>query len=149
VVDVVRQVLVAWQEAESRLADMPSFTPAESLADVRAQLATLVYRGFVTDTGTEHLGDLVRYLRGVVRRLEKLPENPRRDVEWTAAIAAITDEYRESVAGLPAGAAEREPVRRIRWMIEELRISYFAQTLGTAFPVSEKRIHRALDDMTG
>jgi ATP-dependent helicase HrpA len=147
VVDLVRRVLEARQDAETRLADMPSFTPAESLADVRAQLKSLVYRGFVTETGLAHLADVARYLRAIDRRLEKLPENPRRDVERTAEIAEITAEYRDLVAGLAPGEADTEPVRRIRWMIEELRVSYFAQTLGTAFPVSEKRIYKALDEI--
>jgi ATP-dependent helicase HrpA len=103
----------------------------------------------VTDTGLAHLPDVVRYLRAVDRRLEKLPENPGRDVERTEEIAAITAEYRELVAGLPAGRADSEQVRRIRWMIEELRVSYFAQTIRTAYPVSEKRIHRAMDELLG
>ncbi|HEX5115582.1 MAG TPA: ATP-dependent RNA helicase HrpA [Pseudonocardiaceae bacterium] len=149
VVDLVRQVLVARQEAQTRLADMPSFTPAESLTDVRAQLAALVYRGFVTDTGLAHLADLVRYLRAVDRRLEKLPENPARDVARTADIAAVTAEYRDTLSALSPGQVESEAARHVRWMIEELRVSYFAQQLGTAFPVSEKRIYKALDDLAG
>jgi ATP-dependent helicase HrpA len=147
VVDLVRQVLVVRQEVESRLADVPSFAPKASVADMRAQLKALVYRGFVTDTGLEHLADVVRYLRAVDRRLEKLQENPARDVQRTEEIAAITAEYRELVAGLPAGRADTDPVRRIRWMIEELRVSYFAQTIRTAYPVSEKRVHKAMDEL--
>jgi ATP-dependent helicase HrpA len=127
---------------------MPSFTPPAALADVRTQLSALVYKGFVTDTGLSRLPDLTRYLRAIERRLEKLPENPRRDEERTAEIAMITEEYRQLVAGLPAGKADTEPVRRIRWMIEELRVSYFAQTLRTAYPVSEKRLYRAMDELT-
>ncbi|HEY1573210.1 MAG TPA: ATP-dependent RNA helicase HrpA [Pseudonocardiaceae bacterium] len=149
VVDLVRQVLVARQEAQTRLADLPSFTPAESLADVRAQLAALVYRGFVTDTGLDHLADLVRYLRAVDRRLEKLPENPARDVARTADVAAVTAEYRDTLAALSPGRVASPDARHVRWMIEELRVSYFAQQLGTAFPVSEKRIYKALDDLAG
>jgi ATP-dependent helicase HrpA len=149
VVDQVRKVLIARQEVESRLADMPSFTPKPALADVRAQLAALVYRGFVTDTGLTRLPDIARYLQGIDRRLDKIQENPRRDQERTEDIAAITQEYRQLVAGLPAGQADSEPVRRIRWMIEELRVSYFAQTLKTAYAVSDKRIYRAMDEITG
>ncbi|HEX3591875.1 MAG TPA: ATP-dependent RNA helicase HrpA [Pseudonocardiaceae bacterium] len=147
VIDVVRQILVARQEVRTRLADMPSFTPAASLADIRDQLGRLVYRGFVSGIGMSHLADLVRYLRAIDRRLEKLPENPTRDVERTEDIAAITAEYEEVVAGLAPGRASSEPVRHVRWMIEELRVSYFAQTIRTAFPVSEKRIQKALDDL--
>jgi ATP-dependent helicase HrpA len=147
VIDRVRLVLIARQEVESRLADMPSFTPPAALTDIRTQLAALVYRGFVTDTGLSRLPDVARYLRAIDRRLAKLPENPRRDQEWATDIATITEEYRQLLAGLAPGQADTEPVRRIRWMIEELRVSYFAQTLGTAYPVSEKRIYRAMDDL--
>ncbi len=147
VIDRVRQVLITRQEVESRLGDMPSFTPPAALTDIRTQLAALVYRGFVTDTGLTRLPDVARYLKAIDRRLEKLPENPRRDQEWTTDIATITEEYHQLVANLAPRKADTEPVRRIRWMIEELRVSYFAQTLGTAYPVSEKRIYRAIDDL--
>jgi ATP-dependent helicase HrpA len=147
VVDLVRQVLLARQSAMTRLADLPPFAPRESVADVRAQLDALVYRGFVTDTGLDHLADLVRYLRAVDRRLEKLPENPNRDVDRTWDVAAVTADYRDVLAGLPPGEAGSERARHVRWMIEELRVSYFAQQLGTAYPVSEKRIQRALDEL--
>jgi ATP-dependent helicase HrpA len=148
-VDLVRQVLGARQELQVQLGAMPSFTPPASIADVTEQLAALVYPGFVTDTGLARLPDLVRYLRAAQRRLEKLPENPRRDLDLTEQVADVTAEYRKLVAGCTPAEAAAEPVRRIRWMIEELRVSFFAQTLGTAYPVSEKRIYRAIDDIVG
>jgi ATP-dependent helicase HrpA len=138
---------VARQDVETRLADVPSFAPKASVRDMRTQLKSLVYRGFVTDTGLDHLADVVRYLKAMERRLEKLQENPARDVQHTEEIADITAEYRDLTADLPAGKANTEPVRRIRWMIEELRVSYFAQTIRTAYPVSEKRIHKAMDEL--
>ncbi|HEX4725267.1 MAG TPA: ATP-dependent RNA helicase HrpA [Pseudonocardiaceae bacterium] len=149
VIDRVRQVLTARRDAEFRLAGMPSFTPPAALADVQAQMTSLVYRGFVTDTGLAQLPHVARYLRAIDRRLEKLQENPSRDADRMAEIATITAEYQRLVAGLPAAEAATEPVRRIRWMIEELRVSYFAQTLGTAYPVSEKRVYRAIDNLIG
>jgi ATP-dependent helicase HrpA len=122
---------------------MPPHTSAESLADIRAQLAGLVFPGFVTATGLARLPDVVRYLRGVERRLEALPINPQRDRDWMLTVRAVQREYEQLRQEIPAG----EGLRRIRWMIEELRVSYFAQGLGTAHPVSEKRIYRAMEEL--
>ena len=140
----VQRVLVAARDVEERLAAMPRHAPAESLADIRAQLAGLVFPGFVTATGRARLPDVVRYLRAALRRLETLPSNPQRDRDWMLAVQEVAREYEQLRQEVPAG----EGLRRIRWMIEELRVSYFAQGLGTAHPVSEQRIHRAMDELT-
>jgi ATP-dependent helicase HrpA len=97
-----------------------------------------VYPGFVSATGLDRLPHLVRYLHAAQRRLEKLPENPPRDAELMHRVHAVEQSYRELPAS-PGTAA-------IRWMIEELRVSFFAQSLGTAHPVSEQRILRAMDE---
>jgi ATP-dependent helicase HrpA len=112
-----------------------------SLKDVRAQLSRLVYRGFVTRTGYAQLPHLVRYLRGIELRLDKLPERPDRDLDWTQIVQELWDAYRE----LP----DTPESRRIRWMIEELRLSFFAQSVKTAYAVSEKRIYKAIDQLLG
>ncbi|MBA8924905.1 ATP-dependent helicase HrpA [Kutzneria viridogrisea] len=146
VVDRVRRILAAEQAVQARLA-AARFAPTESVTDIRRQLKGLVCAGFATETGWARLSDVERYLRAVERRLEKLPENPARDVERTQQVAEITAEYRELVGALPPGEPVGEKLVAIRWMIEELRVSYFAQTLGTAYPVSEKRIHKAMDEV--
>jgi ATP-dependent helicase HrpA len=140
VLDKVRGVLTADVEVDRALSRMTGQVFAESVDDMRAQRDALVFNGFVTATGLAHLSDVERYLRGILRRLDKLPERPARDVEWTYAVQDVEAAYAE-VRGLPGDDG------RIRWMIEELRISYFAQTLGTAYPISEKRIYRAIDDL--
>ncbi len=140
VLDRVRGVLTADVEVDRALSRMTGQVFAESVDDMRAQRNALVFNGFVTATGLAHLSDVERYLRGILRRLDKLPERPARDVEWTYAAQDAEAAYAE-VRGLPGDDG------RIRWMIEELRISYFAQTLGTAYPISEKRIYRAIDDL--
>lgn len=139
VVTTVRRVLVAKREVDAGLAGMTGAPFAEALSDMRAQLSSLVYAGFVTATGFDRLPDLVRYLQGIARRLDKLPERPDRDAEWMRAVHRVDAASRELTA---------EGRQRIRWMIEELRISYFAQTLGTPYPVSEKRIYRAMDEVS-
>jgi ATP-dependent helicase HrpA len=114
---------------------------APSLADIRAQINGLVYPGFVTATGWKRLPDLVRYLQGIERRLEKLPQDPTRDALNMGSVHHVQDEYRTLLAEAPPS----DELAAIRWMIEELRISLFAQSIGTAHPVSEKRIFRAMD----
>ncbi|MCT2583581.1 ATP-dependent RNA helicase HrpA [Actinophytocola gossypii] len=140
VLDRVRGVLTTHAEVDAALARMTGKVFAESVADMRAQVAGLVFDGFVTATGVARLSDVERYLRGVLRRLEKLPERPSRDLEWTYAAQDAAAAYAE-VRGRPGDDG------RVRWMIEELRISYFAQTLGTAYPISEKRVYRAIDEL--
>ncbi|MPY85500.1 MAG: ATP-dependent RNA helicase HrpA [Actinophytocola sp.] len=142
----VRRVLVAWRSAQLAVkhTDGPGF--GDALADVSAQLDELVYDGFVTATGFDRLPDLVRYLTAVERRLERLPRDLERDTHRMRTVLALTDEYRALLADTPAeDEAARARLAEIRWMLEELRVSLFAQTLGTAYPVSEKRVQRALD----
>jgi ATP-dependent helicase HrpA len=106
-----------------------------------------VFPGFVTATGTDRLNDLVRYLRAIERRLERLPLDSARDRTQMAIVATVQDEYAQWLTELPAGAASWPEVRAVRWMIEELRVNLFAQALGTPYPISEKRIYRAMDDV--
>jgi ATP-dependent helicase HrpA len=117
------------------------------LADIRAHLSRLVYPGFVTATGYRRLPDIVRYLQAIGYRLDKLPANPTRDRDLTVRVQEVEREYDEVVAGLPPGVRSRDDVVAARWMLEELRISYFAQAQRTAFPVSDKRVARALDEL--
>jgi ATP-dependent helicase HrpA len=147
-VDAAGQVLEAAHEAEARLRATPSPPLAPAFADARAQFAALIYPGFVSDTGLPRLPDLVRYLRAISRRLDTLASGPGRDAERTAIVHRVTDAYQRAVAELPAARRSGADVRAMRWMIEELRVSLFAQVLGTPVPVSEKRIQAALDRLT-
>ena len=99
----------------------------------------------MTATGYRRLPQLTRYLRGIERRLDKLPENPARDAASMAVAQRVEQAYRQAVADLPPARRGDPDVTEIRWMLEELRVSLFAQTLGTLAPVSENRILAALD----
>jgi ATP-dependent helicase HrpA len=144
-VDVTGQVLEAAHEAEARLRATPSPPLAAAFADARAQFAALIYPGFVSETGLQRLPDLVRYLRAISRRLDTLAVDPGRDAERTAVVHRVTDAYQRAVGELPPARRSGADVQAVRWMIEELRVSLFAQVLGTPAPVSEKRIRAALD----
>jgi ATP-dependent helicase HrpA len=135
----VTPVLGLAYAVEQRLAGLSG--PA--VADIRAQLGALVYRGFVTATGWWRLPDLPRYLRAIERRLDRLAANPGRDAQLMAQVQQIEQEYRELRAQVPMSAE----LIQIRWMVEELRVSLFAQTLGTPYPISATRIYRALDTL--
>jgi len=144
IIDVVGRVLTEAHEVEVRLSAVPSPPLAPAFADLREQFGGLIYPAFVARTGAARLPDLIRYLRAMVRRLEKLPGEQARDAERMAAVHRMSDEYAKALAGLPAEAREDSDVVAVRWMIEELRVSLFAQVLGTPGPVSEKRILTAL-----
>jgi len=145
--EVVTQVEAALRLAHSVAAQLDEnyadlMRPA--VADMRAQIAGLIYPGFVTATGYRRLPHLARYLRGIERRLDKLPENPARDAANMAIAQRAEQAWRQAVAELPAARSDEPDVTEVRWMLEELRVSLFAQTLGTQAPVSENRILAAL-----
>jgi ATP-dependent helicase HrpA len=141
----VGQVLEAAHEAEGRLRPGPAPVLAAAVADAREQFAGLIYPGFVSETGLRRLPDLVRYLRAISRRLDSVAQDPGRDAQRMAAVHRVTDAYRTATGRLRGGRRDTPEVRAVRWMIEELRVSLFAQVLGTPGPVSEKRILTALD----
>ncbi|HEX6872597.1 MAG TPA: ATP-dependent RNA helicase HrpA, partial [Micromonosporaceae bacterium] len=141
----VEQVIAAAHDVRAALAVPvpPALTAA--VEDMRAQLVALIRPGFVTATGPRHLSDLPRYLTAIGRRLAKLPANPARDRDWMDEVHQVQREYDEVLATLAPSRRDDPDVREIRWMIEELRVSLFAQDLRTAYPVSAVRIYRALD----
>lgn len=144
-VDRVQQALAAWQACERRLKGVRSAVLLANLTDVRKQLDALVKPGFVTETGLRRLPDLMRYLVAADRRLQQMPTNVQRDTSRMEKVHEMQDEYAWLLEQLPQGRPVPSSVLDIRWMIEELRVSYFAHALGTAYPVSDKRIVKAID----
>ncbi|AXK34819.1 ATP-dependent RNA helicase HrpA [Streptomyces armeniacus] len=144
-VQQVQEVLAAWHSCEQRLRSVRSAVLLPSLTDVKEQLAALICPGFVTEHGAGRLPDLMRYLVAADRRLQQLPNNAERDRTRMAKVREMHDEYLWLLEQFPAGRPVPKAARDIRWMIEELRVSYFAHALGTAYPVSDKRIMKAVD----
>ncbi|MFE5406694.1 ATP-dependent RNA helicase HrpA [Streptomyces sp. NPDC056580] len=141
----VQQVLAAWQACERRLKAVRSPALLANLTDVRKQLDALVKPGFVTWAGLRRLPDLMRYLVAADRRLQQMPTGVQRDTTRMEKVHEMQDEYAWLLEQLPQGRPVPQHVLDIRWMIEELRVSYFAHALGTAYPVSDKRIVKAID----
>ncbi|MEO9240526.1 MAG: DUF3418 domain-containing protein, partial [Jatrophihabitantaceae bacterium] len=115
-------------------------------AEVRQQLDELIYPGFVLDTGVGQLPQLRRYLRAMSQRLADAPANPARDRDRQAQVEVVLRDLAELRDKL-AERADPDRLAALRWMIEEFRVSLFAQQLGTAHPVSIPRIHRAMDEL--
>jgi ATP-dependent helicase HrpA len=140
VVTAVVGVLDAAREVSRRLEPLTAVPLQPARADVRAQLARLVYPGFIAATGVDRLPDVERYLRAAARRLERLPDVVAVDRDRMNTVHELERAYRERLAAVPGSVALRE----VPWMLEELRVSHFAQSLGTRGPISAKRIRRAL-----
>lgn len=139
------KVLGALQEVHLALPGEPPPAQAEAVADIRGQLSALVGPGFVAATGAAHLADLTRYVTAVARRLDRLPQAPAADRERMARVHAVEDAYSELVQALSPSRAAAADVGDIARSIQEFRVSLWAQQLGTARPVSEQRIYRAID----
>ena len=120
----------------------PRLQPA--VDDMRAQVRALVRPGFVTATGLARLRDLGRYLEGVRLRLDKVGDRPERDRTLMDEVRTLERDYARLVESLPRGRRSAPEVVDVRWMLEELRVSSFAQVLGTPRPVSGPRIRKAM-----
>jgi ATP-dependent helicase HrpA len=135
-------------EVEVVLANAAAHAGEPAFADIRAQFSALIYPGFISAAGARRLADLTRYLRAIRQRLDKMAGDQIRDAERMAAVRQVAGAYSGTLQALPAARHGAPDVQAIRWMIEELRVSLFAQTLGTPAPVSEKRILTALGQLS-
>jgi ATP-dependent RNA helicase HrpA len=140
----VEQILAAWQACERRLKSTNSLVLINNVQDVKDQLAELVPAGFVTRTGLRRLPDLMRYLVAADRRLQQMPTNVQRDTTRMEKVHEMRDEYAWLLEQFPRGLPVPRQALDIRWLIEELRVSLWAQQLTTAQPVSVQRVERAL-----
>jgi ATP-dependent helicase HrpA len=140
VVSSVVGILDAAREVSRLLEPLTAVPLQPARADVRQQLARLVHPGFIAQAGVDRVGDVERYLRAAARRLERLPDAVAVDRDRMSTVHELERAYRERLAAVPGSAALRE----VPWMLEELRVSQFAQSLGTRGPISAKRVRRAL-----
>ncbi|GGI84825.1 ATP-dependent RNA helicase HrpA [Shewanella gelidii] len=136
----VERVLTLYQAIKKRLKGKISLDVAFAMSDIQNQLDQLVYKGFVEQTSWQRLPDLIRYLSAIEKRLEKLPVDPSRDRLHMQSINKLQDILKAEQAKVPKSQPMPKVLIEVRWMIEEYRVSCFAQTLGTAYPISEKRI---------
>ncbi|MBZ5737599.1 ATP-dependent RNA helicase HrpA [Nocardioides mangrovi] len=141
--DVMR-VLDGWRRAEKALSGRAEMTMLPALTDLRAQLARLVHPGFVGEAGATQLRRYPTYLAALEQRRDKLAGQVARDRQLMDQIADVQDAYLHQLDALHAGRPPGARLRQVRWMLEEYRVSLWAQQLGTPTPVSDQRIRRTL-----
>lgn len=141
----VETILTTAYNINKRLKGKIDFTMAFALSDIKAQMEGLIFKGFATECGYQRLPDILRYMKAIERRMEKLPIDPNKDRLHMLKIESVTNSYKALLNKIPKGGVVPDAVKDIRWMIEELRVSYFAQQLGTPYPISDKRIIQAID----
>ncbi|MDO4697843.1 MAG: ATP-dependent RNA helicase HrpA [Pasteurellaceae bacterium] len=143
----VEKILTLAFEINKRMKGKMDFTMAFALSDIKAQLNGLIYPDFVVQTGSARLGDLLRYLTAIDKRLDKLVVDTNSDRAKMLRVEQVQQAYQQLLAKLPKSKPISDEVAEIRYMIEELRVSLFAQQLGTRYPISDKRILNAIGDV--
>ncbi|NBI13466.1 ATP-dependent RNA helicase HrpA [[Haemophilus] felis] len=142
----VEQILTLTYELNKRLKGKMDFTMAFALSDIKVQLSGLIYPGFVQKTGYARLNDVQRYLTAIDKRLDKLLQDVNRDRAAMLRVEQVSQAYQQLLAKLPKSKPHSDEVKEIPYMIEELRVSLFAQQLGTKYPISDKRILNVIKD---
>ncbi len=143
-VSVVTSTFREWRTVRTSLEKLGSASFADAVADIKAQLEALLPPDFVESVPRPWLDYLPRYLKAVARRLERLPANSKRDAELTSKVKPFTAGMHALFAQLVRPTVPPELVL-LRWMIEEYRVSLFAQELKTPIKVSDKRLAEQLD----
>ncbi|MFG6504302.1 DUF3418 domain-containing protein [Microbacterium sp. P05] len=143
-VSLAARVLIAARNVERALKAQNALTLLSALNDVRGQLAGLVFPGFLSRLGTTRLAQVPRYLAGALERVQGLADNPGRDRQRMTEFERAAILYSEAGGSIPLPADAPPTLAQARWLLEELRVSLFAQRLGTPVPVSLQRIAKAL-----
>lgn len=144
----VEQILTTVFNINKRLKGRVDMSLALALSDIKTQLGDLIYRGFVTNNGWKRLPDTLRYLQAIERRLEKLAIDPHRDRAQMLRVDQVQQAWQQWLNKLPPKRRQDDEVKEVRWMIEELRVSLFAQQLGTPYPISDKRILQTIEQLS-
>jgi ATP-dependent helicase HrpA len=140
---LVGQILGEYSAVVKKLAQAKPF--AAAYADMQGQLEALIGKRFVVDTPYAQLTHFPRYLKGIALRIDKLKADPARDARQFAELQPLAQHYQRALA--QRGGVPDARLAEFRWLLEELRVSLFAQELRTPMPVSVKRLHKVWESM--
>ncbi|GAA1920409.1 ATP-dependent RNA helicase HrpA [Nocardioides lentus] len=140
----VMVVLERWRQAQKALGGRAEMAQLPALTDMRDQLAALVGPGFLAEAGAARLRRIAVHLSALLLRRERLDGHLAEDRALMAQVSPVVDAWRHRVEALPEGRPPGADLRRARWLLEELRVSLWAQRLGTAEKVSDARIRKLL-----
>lgn len=144
----LEQILNLRHDIAKKLKGNISLGVIQAHADIKQQLDGLVFKGFVSASGIDKLDHIIRYLKGIIRRLEKLPIDPNQDRLKLLDVEKALTLQSNLLAQQPKNNPVTDSILNIHWMIEEFRVSLFAQNLGTAYPISFKRIKNSVQELT-
>jgi ATP-dependent helicase HrpA len=133
------QIMVAAVAASSRIDALVGPGVQDAQGDARSQLARLIRPGFVSRAGTERLVDVLRYVRAIEHRAAKIQSEPEKDRVKMRTVHRLEEAFDRLLDAIK-DPDRRSQLAEVGWMIEEFRVSLFAQSLGTAYTISEKRI---------
>ncbi|QDD87834.1 ATP-dependent RNA helicase HrpA [Pseudomonas oryzihabitans] len=136
------EILKLWHGLQKKFKGRIDLAQAVALNDIKAQLASLVYPGFVRATPLEWLKEYPRYLKAIEQRFDKLGGQVQRDRVWSGELAGLWEQYRARAAKHGQEGKRDANLELYRWMLEEYRVSLWAQQLGTRMPVSDKRLNK-------
>jgi len=145
----VEQVLTLAHAVNKALKGKKDLSMLVAQGDIKSQLERLIFPGFVCQVGESKLNDLKRYLIALQKRLEKLPVNPNQDRLNTIELHELEERYRALCKSMLTDETEDPALAEVYWMLEELRVSLFAQQLGTPYPISAKRVRMKLTELKG
>jgi len=141
----VEQALNLHHDIRKKLKGAVPLNMIQNQGDIKDQLSKMIFKGFVSSSGIDRLDDVIRYLHAMQRRLEKMPIDPNQDRLKMLEVEKVTKLLDELLAKQRKDHPLPVELKESRWMIEELRVSLFAQNLGTAYPISVKRIQNHLN----
>lgn len=136
----VEQVLQLSHEINKKLKGNVPLNVIQSHGDIKQHLQNLVFKGFITQSGYQRMSDIERYLKAMQRRMEKLPIDPNQDRLKMIEVEKIETHFAQVKAKVKQDLAVLAEVNDVHWMIEELKVSLYAQNLKTPYPISVKRI---------
>ncbi|WP_145186315.1 ATP-dependent RNA helicase HrpA [Pseudomonas sp. URMO17WK12:I11] len=143
------EVLKLWHGLQKRFKGKIDLSQAVALNDIKQQLANLVYPGFVRETPASWFKELPRYLKAVELRLEKLGAQVQKDRVWSAELSTLWAQYKARADKHAQEGKRDEQLTLYRWLLEEYRVSLFAQQLGTKLPISDKRLSKQWSQVEG
>jgi len=139
---LVLDILKHWHGLQKRFKGRIDLAQAVALNDIKAQLANLVYPGFVRETPAQWLREYPRYLKAIEQRFEKIGTQLQRDRVWSGELAGYWEQYQARLKKHQQEGKRDPELIQYRWMLEEYRVSLWAQQLGTKMPVSDKRLNK-------
>ncbi|TBU75826.1 ATP-dependent RNA helicase HrpA [Pseudomonas daroniae] len=143
------EILKLWHGLQKRFKGKIDLAQAVALNDIKAQLGNLVYPGFVRETPAEWLKEVPRYLKAIEQRFDKIAAQLQRDRVWSGELAGYWEQYQARLGKHLQEGKRDANLMLYRWMLEEYRVSLFAQQLGTKMAVSDKRLSKQWSQVEG